>query len=496
MPAAVAMRHAFALLAPSLVCGGPPGSFYVKFDNSGTQPLSLQWVSPEGNFMPQGALPVGVDTFPGHRFRIIGDEQVSISQEVSIKGGGDVRCNAVEGRLKCSGAAIDETEFVPEAEDESARAFYISRDAHVDIEYAGTQVVRLSWVDSRDGSRVFVSEIKPGGQVSEKTRTGHSFEVTGPGIQAQFKIQSSGAVKIAADGRVSGKAVENIPAIYQGPRWKAIVKAYRAKCIDVWANHSSDKEHFCDPMHDYRGLNTFKFDYPSDEEFRAWMKPRDEAQAAKVKYQAAKFQNFTKVGFKVIKIPSTLHQKLLDYYHKHKYEAIPEPNIQYDNPGLEGRTHDTWLLNLPKELKQEAFEWVRDMVAEWAKTPAAGLRSTSLYGLRFYHRDAVLGVHVDIEETHALSAILEVARNDPDDTEPWPLQISDHKGEVHRVPYKAGQLILYESATCGHGRNTPFPGRQMVNAFVHFAPEGWPEKFYSEAPAATSQGYRSDRLEL
>lgn len=448
--------------------------------------------------MPQGPLPTAVNTYPGHRFRIIGDEQAAISQEVSIKRSGDVTCLAVEGKLQCVGTAIDEARFDPDADDDSARAFYKPRDVKIDITYAGTQAARLSWIHISDGSRVFLSELrKADGLISQKTVTGHSFEVTGPGFQpSKFTIANAGSVNIAADGHVSGSALKDIAAIYQGPRWKGIVKAYRAKCIDAWRNHSSDKEYFCDPMHDYRLLNTAKFDYPSDDDFRKWMKPKDDDAAERVKFQAQKFQNFTKMGFKVVKIPPALHQKLLDFYHKHKYEAIPEPNIAYDNAGLEGRTVDTWLLDLPQELRQEAFEWVRDMVAKWAKTPAEGLRSTALYGLRFYHRDAVLGVHVDIEATHALSAILEVARNDPDDKEPWPLEILAHSGKLHRVPYQAGQLILYESATCGHGRSTPFPGRQMVNAFVHFAPEGWPSKYLSSAPPATSQGYRSDKLEL
>eukprot|EP00930_Biecheleria_cincta_P025909 TRINITY_DN18366_c0_g1_i1.p1 TRINITY_DN18366_c0_g1~~TRINITY_DN18366_c0_g1_i1.p1 ORF type:complete len:493 (+),score=40.60 TRINITY_DN18366_c0_g1_i1:125-1603(+) len=492
------MRHVFALLAPSIVCGVSSDGFTVHFGRSGERPMSLQWVSPEGAHVSQGALPTQVRTYPGHHFIVSDEELVGVSREVSIQRSGDVTCQAVEGKLQCSGTAIDEAVFQPDQDDESAQAFYMPRDVKIDVTYAGSQAARLSWVDPRDGSQRFISEISnAAGMISQKTQTGHSFEVTGPGFQpVRIKILNAGAVHIAADGSASGSALEDIPAIYQGPRWKGIVKAYREKCTDVWKAHPADKKYFCDPMHDYRTLNTAKYDHPSDDDFKKWMKPKDDHAAERVKMQAQKFQNFTKVGFKVVKIPTALHQKLLDFYHKHKYEAIPEPNIDYDNAGLEGRTADTWLLDLSQELRQEAFDWVRDMVAKWANTPAAGLRSTALYGLRSYHRDAVLGVHVDIEATHALSAILEIARNDPEDIEPWPLEILDHSGKLHRVPCKAGQLILYESATCGHGRSIPFPGRSMVNAFVHFAPDGWPAKYLSSAPAATSKGYRSDKSEL
>merc|ERR1711865_1278876 len=96
-----------------------------------------------------------------------------------------------------------------------------------------------------------------------------------------------------------------------------------------------------------------------------------------------------------------------------------------------------------------------------------------------YHRGSVLNLHCDHKRTHILSAILQSGRANAEDTEPWDLTILDHSGVEHRVPARAGQLILYESASCAHGRIEPFAGLEMANAFCHFHPAGWPEKYRS-----------------
>ncbi|CAE7638986.1 unnamed protein product, partial [Symbiodinium pilosum] len=87
-------------------------------------------------------------------------------------------------------------------------------------------------------------------------------------------------------------------------------------------------------------------------------------------------------------------------------------------------------------------------------------------------------MHVDRQETHVISAILEVQHllmKDQDPKTSWPLRIFDHSSSEHLIPNKPGQMILYESSTCPHGRPDPFLGREMANVFVHFKPRGWPK---------------------
>lgn len=129
---------------------------------------------------------------------------------------------------------------------------------------------------------------------------------------------------------------------------------------------------------------------------------------------------------------------------------------------------------------------IRPIVAEWAGLPADELEMTATYGIRLYHHGSILRRHVDRIDTHILSSIIEIEHlgiegaegNDANGRQPWPLQIMDHAGEEHDVPDNAGQLILYESSTCCHGRETRFKGREMANVFVHFRPKGWPKKFF------------------
>ena len=56
---------------------------------------------------------------------------------------------------------------------------------------------------------------------------------------------------------------------------------------------------------------------------------------------------------------------------------------------------------------------------------------------------------------------------------PWPLQV-DVEGRRHEVTLHPGQMLLYEGATCPHGRIDPLDGDAFVNLFVHYRPAEWP----------------------
>jgi prolyl 4-hydroxylase len=84
---------------------------------------------------------------------------------------------------------------------------------------------------------------------------------------------------------------------------------------------------------------------------------------------------------------------------------------------------------------------------------------------------SVLNSHVDRVSTHAVSVIINV---DQDVDEAWPLEIYSHDGSAHNVTIQQGDMLLYESASCIHGRPTPLNGRAFVNVFCHTRPkENW-----------------------
>ena len=55
--------------------------------------------------------------------------------------------------------------------------------------------------------------------------------------------------------------------------------------------------------------------------------------------------------------------------------------------------------------------------------------------------------------------------------EDWPLRLVDHKGQKHTLTLKPGEMLLYESSTVPHARQTPLNGTYFDNLFVHYKPE-------------------------
>merc|ERR1712216_29480 len=106
------------------------------------------------------------------------------------------------------------------------------------------------------------------------------------------------------------------------------------------------------------------------------------------------------------------------------------------------------------------------------------LEYTSLYGIRTYENGSTLAMHVDRASTHVISAIIHIARDYgiADDSEgTWPIQIVDLWGVHRKVELKPGQMLLYESSKCTHGRPEPFRGKYYASAFIHFKPvQEWP----------------------
>ena len=110
---------------------------------------------------------------------------------------------------------------------------------------------------------------------------------------------------------------------------------------------------------------------------------------------------------------------------------------------------DPLLIALPWGLKTEWLFALKPLVEEWIGGEA--LEKTDIYGFRVYQEGARLLKHVDREETHAASLIINVAQANV--TKDWPIQIHDVKtGAEHSVFMEPGDIVYYESAMCLHGR--------------------------------------------
>lgn len=80
------------------------------------------------------------------------------------------------------------------------------------------------------------------------------------------------------------------------------------------------------------------------------------------------------------------------------------------------------MIYITHDLKQNISNSVKPILEEWAGTE---LVLTSVYGIRLYHNNSWLRGHVDVLQTHAISAIMQI---DQDVDEPWALQIVAHDG--------------------------------------------------------------------
>jgi prolyl 4-hydroxylase len=123
----------------------------------------------------------------------------------------------------------------------------------------------------------------------------------------------------------------------------------------------------------------------------------------------------------------------------------------------------------PAELLNDLHTTFKDILTKWIeyKTP---LMHTATYGIRKYLRGSQLANHYDKKNTHVISAIIHL---DDVSDKPWTLYIEDHHFRPHQVSMEYGDILLYESTTCLHGRPTPFEGDSYSNMHVHFKPEKW-----------------------
>jgi hypothetical protein len=123
-------------------------------------------------------------------------------------------------------------------------------------------------------------------------------------------------------------------------------------------------------------------------------------------------------------------------------------------------------------IKKIIHEQLLTIHQNWIKVQ--NIIPSAIYGIRSYKRGATLSKHVDRVETHHISSIIIV---DKDLTcgcqnkkygDDWPLDIQGHDGEWYKVYAEPGDMIMYESAICEHGREEAFQGTHYRNFYVHY----------------------------
>jgi len=203
--------------------------------------------------------------------------------------------------------------------------------------------------------------------------------------------------------------------------------------------------------------------------------------------QPGGLKNFTDSGYKLLKRHEADGQppfgeffkpsfksdvdNMIQWYEDFRKTARPEEHGIYD-PSVSSYESDTWVARPPAALSAPIVKEIQRGLEKWAGVPEDSLQFINFYGVRMYRNTSLLRRHVDIWETHVLSAIVNVGKRGL--TSPWPLQLVTHDGSVHQVDDSPGDVIFYESASCPHGRDSGrLQGREVANMFIHFRPQNW-----------------------
>ena len=174
--------------------------------------------------------------------------------------------------------------------------------------------------------------------------------------------------------------------------------------------------------------------------------------------------NYTDRGFKKAELDKTLFSEIINFYSQNKNDEKREHidgNFVYIPDSKEEASK---LIELPRELKEKVHTTLKEPLEKWSNT---SLDATFVYGIRVYQEGAVLVPHRDREETHIISAIINI---DQEINEDWPLIIEDHLYRKHELTLKPGEVLYYESAKLLHGRPIPLNGKSFANIFCHFMP--------------------------
>jgi prolyl 4-hydroxylase len=174
---------------------------------------------------------------------------------------------------------------------------------------------------------------------------------------------------------------------------------------------------------------------------------------------------YTKAGFYKSKLPDALFARIQDFFVSNSNE-VKEEHVAGDFiiNDKETKATPSSLIDLSTELRQDIHDNLKNSLEKWS---GKELLPTFVYGIRIYHRGAILKCHRDRLATHIIGAIINVSQDVDED---WPLVIYDHQHRRHSILLKPGELAFYESGSLVHGRPSPLNGDSFANIFCHFKP--------------------------
>jgi hypothetical protein len=177
--------------------------------------------------------------------------------------------------------------------------------------------------------------------------------------------------------------------------------------------------------------------------------------------------NFTEYGWGLTRAPTGLVNALAESLRRGLESGDAPVEMTMSFASEEHPLHKPLMIR-DDDLNTRAMHELRGIHEAWSGT---GLIPNNAYGLRVYRNQSKLLMHVDETRTHVISSILHVG-HDPDGM-PWPLVIEDLHGNTNEVYLETGDLLLYESSKCFHGRPRRYDGKWYSSLFTHYYPVDW-----------------------
>ena len=191
---------------------------------------------------------------------------------------------------------------------------------------------------------------------------------------------------------------------------------------------------------------------------------------------------FASTPFRLLKTPAPLQGALEREYAGMTFKPV-EMSTRHDPAyqaeviagisSVRSRTPDLRYAPMSEGLMELAYAQLTPLMEEWVGQP---LERSWGYGVRSYGPGSWLHMHRDRFDTHVVSCIVHVADQS---NEPWPLDFIDHDAEHHRVVFKPGTMLFYESL-CPHGRASEFDGEFYRNMYFHWRPKAWDPEPYQQ----------------
>lgn len=188
--------------------------------------------------------------------------------------------------------------------------------------------------------------------------------------------------------------------------------------------------------------------------------------------------NYTQYGFGVTKGPSSTYRQIQNFIQSSigtlSTETVSKLPLEdpdeiavdtIEDVGDDSPSNRPKFLALPDTIRSRTLEEMKPILEAWVG--GIQLEPISAYGLRIYSNTSKLYMHLDHRMTHVISAIFHIGH---DTLKPWPLVIEDFTGTTNEVYLHPGDMLLYESSKCWHGRPRRMDGNWYTSLFVHFRP--------------------------